>query len=225
MYIAFCGMSFAGKQQYHDLAIEYMMEEKHITIDNMLIVSDPKSTDFGKAIVSLDRQKQHFNDTVSGMLYIAGSCNVYDNLISKAIEYKQHIFCKGCFTEVLGYQGAVLGHQGISWQMLKTIYENMLKTTHRIETIKYPDIIFFCINSFDKAKARILSFNSSSWEAGLSKEEYNIYSDKMQEAYNIIAKDQEFTQHTKILLIDGTEDTVCNVWNLKIKPEIDSMAS
>jgi hypothetical protein len=216
-------MSFAGKQQYQDLSVEYMMQEKHLLLDDMLIVSDPESTDLGKAIVPLDRQKQHFNDTVSGMLYISASCNVYDNLISDAIKFKQQVFCKGCFTEVLGYQGNILGYEGVSWELLKTTYNEMLASTHAKESIKYPDIIFFCVSSFEKAKARALCFNSSSWEATLSKEEYEKYSSKMQEAYKIIAQDSEFTKNTKIILVDETNSTITNRWNLQIKPEIDNL--
>ncbi len=154
MYIAFCGMSLAGKQQYQDLSVEYMMQEKRVSLNDMLIVSDPKSTDLGKAIVPLDRQKQHFNDTVSGMLYISASCNVYDNLISKAIKLKQPVFCKGCFTEVLGYQGNILGYEGISWKLLKTTYAKMLESTHDKKSIKYPDIIFFVLELVRKLKLR-----------------------------------------------------------------------
>lgn len=223
MYVVFCGMSLAGKQQYQDLSVEYVMQEKQLSLDNMLIVSDPKSTDLGKAIVPLDRQKQHFNDTVSGMLYIAASCNVYDNLISKALILNQHVCCKGGFAEVLGYQGNILGDQGISWEMLKTTYSKMLETTHSSEKIKSPDIIFFCISSFEQTQARAMCYTSSSWEAGLSRQEYEKYSSKMKEAYKIIIKDTEFTRNTKVLLIDETGTTLQKVWNLEVKPEIDNL--
>ncbi|WP_371220389.1 hypothetical protein ACA348_02645 [Orientia tsutsugamushi] len=225
MYVVFCGMSLAGKQQYQDLSVEYMMQEKQASLNNMLIISDPKSTDLGRAIVPLDRQKQHFNDTVSGMLYIAASCNVYDNLISKALILNQHVFCKGCFAEVLGYQGNILGNQGISWEMLKTTYSKMLETTHSSEKIKYPEIIFFCISSFEQTQARAMCYNSTSWEAGLNREEYEKYSSKIKESYKVIIKDIEFIKNTRVLLIDETNTTIYKVWNSQVKPEIDNLIS
>ena len=223
MYVAFCGMSLAGKQQYQEMSVEYMMQKKHTSLDSMLIIADPKSTDLGRAVVPLDRQKQHFNDTVSGVLYIAASCNVYDNLISKALMANQHVFCKGSFSEVLGYQGAILGDQGISWEMLKDTYIKMLETTHNPKSIRYPDIIFFCISSFEQARARAMCYNSSSWEAGLSKEEYTKYSSKMKEAYKTIIQDIEFMKSTKVLLVDETNSTLYEVWDSQVKPEIDKV--
>ena len=47
----------------------------------------------------------------------------------------------------------------------------------------------------------------------------------MQEAYKIIISDIEFIKNTKVLLIDETDSTISNTWNLQIKPEIDNLIS
>lgn len=219
MYIAFCGLSLSGKKQYQHLSIEYMMQQKHVTLNNMLVISELESTDLGRAIVPLDREKVHINDTVRGLLYLAVSCNAYDNSISKAVTQKHHVFSKGCFAEVLGYQGSIFGDQGISWELLKSTYTKMLESTHSSETIKYPDIIFFCVSSFEQTQARAICNNIQ--EVGLIRDEFEKYTSKMREAYNVIAKDTEFCKHTKVLLLDDENTTFYDVWNSKVKPEIN----
>lgn len=217
----FCGMSFAGKNEYRQMSVDYLMQKRNVKEELISIVDDRKSTEFGEKIVQFDRVEDKINNTVSGALYISASCNIYDNLISSALENHQYIFCKGGFPEVIGYQGAVCGDQGFSWEMLKRHYTDQVQTTHK--TVQFPDIIFICVNSFTRSQIIAKCSNSKSWEAKMTVEEYDHYSNKMRETYKLIAADREFTAKTKILLIDPMDCTVAKTWESQIKPEIDQL--
>ncbi|MDR0329614.1 MAG: hypothetical protein LBH99_02995 [Rickettsia sp.] len=220
-YVMFCGMSFAGKNEYRQMSVDYLIQERKVAPELISIVDDPKSTEFGEKIVQFDRVEDKINNTVSGALYVSASCNIYDNLISSALENNQYIFCKGGFPEVIGYQGAVCQDQGFSWEMLKKHYTDMVQTTHK--TVQFPDIIFICVNSFSRAQIMAKCSNSKSWEAKMTVEEYDHYSNKMRETYKIIAADREFTAKTKVLLIDPMDYTLAKTWESQIKPEIDQL--
>lgn len=219
-YVMFCGMSFAGKDVYRKMAVEHFIA-KGVAPKLLSIIDDPKGTEFGKKIVRFDRTEDQINNTVSGGVYINASCNVYDNLISVALENNQYIFCKGGFPEVVGYQGAVCGDQGYSWEMAKRHYTDMVQTTHK--SIQFPDVIFVCVASFSKSQIMAKCSNSDSWESKLTKEEYEHYTGKMIATYNLMVADQEFTENTKIVLIDPKDFTLNEIWESEIKPEIDKI--
>lgn len=220
-YVMFCGMSFAGKNEYRQMSVDYLIQERKVAPELISIVDDPKSTEFGEKIVRFDRVEDKINNTVSGALYISASCNIYNNLISTALENNQYIFCKGGFPEVVGYQGAVCQDQGFSWEMVKKHYTDQVQTTHK--TVQFPDIIFICVNSFSRSQVMAKCSNSKSWEAKMTVEEYDHYSNKMRETYKIIAADREFTAKTKVLLIDPMDCTFAKTWESQIKPEIDQL--
>lgn len=220
-YVMFCGMSFAGKNEYRKMSVDYLMQERKVAPELISIVDDPKSTEFGEKIVQFDRVEDKINNTVSGALYVSASCDIYDNLISSALENNQYIFCKGGFPEVIGYQGTVCEDQGFSWEMLKRHYTDQVQTT--LKTVQFPDIIFICVDSFTRSQIMAKCSNSKSWEAKMTVEEYDHYSNKMRATYEIMAADHEFTEKTKVLLIDPMDCTLAKTWESQIKPEIDQL--